>query len=164
MDNTYFLFNNKYYKQSFVTPMGSPISGLFADLVMDDLESECLRKLSFKPIFFYRYVDDIIMCIPNSGLNEMLDTFNLYNSRLQFTHEIETKNSISFLDILLIKENQEIITNWYTKPTFSGRFLNYHSQHPLSQKIAMVYNVTDRAIKLADFRFHKDNINIAKIY
>ena len=92
----------------------------------------------------------------------MLHTFNSYNNRLQFTHDIETKNSISFLDILLIKKNQRIITNWYTKPTFSGRFLNYHSQHPLSQKIAMVYNVIDRAIKLADTRFHKDNINIAK--
>ena len=59
--------------------MGSPISGLFADLVMDDLESECLQKLSFKPTFFYRYVDDIITCIPNSELNEMLNTFNSYN-------------------------------------------------------------------------------------
>ena len=54
MDNTYFQFNNKFYKQSVGTPMGSPISGLFADLVMDNLESECLQKLSFKPIFFYR--------------------------------------------------------------------------------------------------------------
>ena len=111
---------------------------------------------------YYHYVDDIITSIPKSGFNEMLDTFNSYNSRLQFTHEIETKNSISFLDILLIKENQKIITNWYAKRTFSGRFLNYHSQHPLSQKIAMVYNVTDRAIKLADIIFHKDNINTAK--
>ena len=82
MDNTYFQFNNKFYKQSFGTPMGSPISGLFVDLVMDDLESECLQKLSFKPIFFYRYVDDIITCIPNSELNEMLNTFNSYNNRL----------------------------------------------------------------------------------
>ena len=27
--------------------MGSPISGLFADMVMEDLELECLQKMSF---------------------------------------------------------------------------------------------------------------------
>ena len=32
-DNTYFTFNNKYYRQIFGTPMGTPISPLFADIV-----------------------------------------------------------------------------------------------------------------------------------
>ena len=47
--------------------MDSPISPLFADMVMDDLESNCLQDLkenyNVKTIFYFRYVDDTTMCI-----------------------------------------------------------------------------------------------------
>ena len=45
-DNTYFTFNNNVYKQIYGTPMGSPISPFFADIVMDDLEKTCLQTLT----------------------------------------------------------------------------------------------------------------------
>ena len=53
MDNTCFQFNKKFYTQIYGTPMGSPISGLFADIVVEDLENECLQKLSFSPLFYF---------------------------------------------------------------------------------------------------------------
>ena len=43
----------------FGTPMGSPISPLFADIVMNDLENNCLRIV----IFYYGFVDDTILCV-----------------------------------------------------------------------------------------------------
>ena len=37
MDSTFFFkFNNAYYKQTFGTPIGSPISSILADIVMED--------------------------------------------------------------------------------------------------------------------------------
>lgn len=67
-DNTYFVFNEKIYQKIYGTPMGSLISPLFADIVMDDLETHCLdllfKKFNCKPVFYYRYVDDSIICIP----------------------------------------------------------------------------------------------------
>lgn len=42
--NTFFIFNGKFYKQKYGTPMASPVSGLFADIVMEDLETTCLKK------------------------------------------------------------------------------------------------------------------------
>ena len=53
MDNTCFQFNKKFYTQIYGTLMGSPISGLFADIVVEDLENECLQKLSFSPLFYF---------------------------------------------------------------------------------------------------------------
>ena len=47
-NNTYFTFKNKYYQQIFGTPMGTPISPLFTDIVMDDLEKTCLDSLKNK--------------------------------------------------------------------------------------------------------------------
>ena len=63
-----------------------------------------------------------------------------------------------FLDVLIIRNDERINTDWYAKPTFSVRFLNYESLHPLPQKIAMIYNLVDRAINLARKKFHNKNI------
>ena len=41
--------------------MGSSISSFFAYIVLEDLEKYCLSILGFPPIFYYRYVDDIIL-------------------------------------------------------------------------------------------------------
>ena len=71
MDSTYFQFNNKYYAQIFFTPMGLPISGLFADIVMEDLKSDCLKKLYFSPMFYFHYFDDILTCIPFDKIDEI---------------------------------------------------------------------------------------------
>ena len=80
--------------------MGSPISPLFADMVLDDLETHCLKNLednyNVKPLFYFRYVDDTIMCINKKHIDLVLKTFNSYNNKLQFTYELEQdKKSIS---------------------------------------------------------------------
>ena len=48
-DNTVFVFNNKFYKQIRGCLMGSPISPLFADIVIDDSEIASLKNLDKKP-------------------------------------------------------------------------------------------------------------------
>ena len=74
-------------------PMGSPISSLFGDIVMEDLQTECLKILTENhnctPLFYYRYVDDTILSIKKGQINIVLDVFNSYNSDLKFTHETE---------------------------------------------------------------------------
>ena len=52
------------------------------------------------------------------------------------------------------------MTDWYIKPTSSGRLINYHSNHPLQQKINIVYNLVDRAVLLSDKKFHRKNLKI----
>ena len=122
------------------------------DLFCDEESYKKLKKSPLKeiPLFYFRYVDDIITYIPHEKLDEILKIFNSFDDRLQFTHEIEVEDRISFLDVLIIKnENDALETNWYHKATFFGRCLNYMSKHPKHQKIAMVYNYVDRAIKLS---------------
>ena len=45
---------------------------------------------------------------------------------------------------------------------WSGRFLHYHSHHPLNYKINVINNLVDRGITLAHKNFHKENIQKIK--
>ena len=83
---------------------------------------------------------------------------------IQFTLEPEdNKAKINFLDIDIFRLNNSIPKiNWYRKPTYSGRYLNFLSHHPFAQKIAIIYNLVDKCINLADPDFQIKNLNFAK--
>ena len=55
-----------------------------------------------------------------------------------------------------------IKTNWYHKPTWSGRFLNFNSNHPYKCKINVINNLVDRCISLSHKDFHKANFKKIK--
>ena len=59
LNSTIFSFNDKFYKQT--VPMGSPLSSIVSDIVMQDLEIKALQRLSISPFFYVRYVDDIAL-------------------------------------------------------------------------------------------------------
>ena len=99
LNHNFFQLNKKFYKQTFGSAMGNLLSPILSDIVMEDLEIECLKKLNVRPLFYFRYVDDILLCIPSNLIDHTLNTFNTYDKNLQFTVEIAQNKSISFLDL-----------------------------------------------------------------
>ena len=87
--------------------MGSPLSPIIADIVMQDLEETALKKLSVQPLFYFRYVDDILLALPSDAINDTLNIFNSLHTRLQFTLEVDTNGRLSFLDTMLVIEKSE---------------------------------------------------------
>jgi len=108
LNSTFFTFDDIIYKQIFGTPMGSSLSPVLADLVMQDLEIEALNKLNFVFPFYYRYVDDILLLTPSDKVDIILNTFNNIHNRFKFTVELENNRSISFLDLNLSIKNDSI--------------------------------------------------------
>ncbi|XP_076298582.1 uncharacterized protein LOC143217825 [Lasioglossum baleicum] len=157
-----FMFNGTYYKQVFGTAMGSPISPVIANLVMEKLEQASISKLPFELVFYKRYVDDVITCLKPQQLQTVLDTFNSFHDRIQFTHEIENDSCLSFLDVSVLRDGNKLRTNWFHKTSWSGRYVNFHSHHPLQHKIGLVKGLIDRAILLANPEFRSDNLKIIK--
>ena len=134
MEQTFFKFNHRFYRQTFGIPMGSPISPSLADFVMEDLETDIFKRIEFD-IPDFRYVDDTFLLILKDKIHYILTMFNSYHKRLQFTYELENNNCLNFLNILVIKNSDNSIsTNWFRKETFSARFLNYFSLHPYYMK------------------------------
>jgi len=130
---------------------------------MDDLEINCVTKLDFKINNYFRYVDDIFLTVPKNKVDLVLKIFNGYHPRLKFTYELENNNSLSFLNTSVIRGKEgELLTNWYRKPTYSGRCINFFSSHPEQYKFNTINNLVDQAILLSDKRFHESNLLIVK--
>ena len=64
MNNTYFKFNNRFFKQIYGTAIGDSCAPILCDMVFYDLESNLLSSFDFGIIFYGRYVDDIYLIIP----------------------------------------------------------------------------------------------------
>jgi len=96
------------------------------------------------------------MMIPSDSVEEILNIFNNLHPRLQFTAEIGGE-LLNFLDVTIIKNKYYLEFNWYHKPTFMERCLNYLSQHLISQKKRYNYR-HDRVLLFSHPRFQRENL------
>jgi len=76
-------------------------SPMIADIVMQDLETECMNTDAIRLTFYYQYIEDIELTAPFDKIDLIFKTFNNYHNRLKFTLERENNRFLSFLDLIL---------------------------------------------------------------
>lgn len=162
-DSNYFKFDGKFYSQRTGLAIGGCASTILADFVLTDIIQEAKRKLNFEPKLLVKYVDDILMIIPKEQFEKTYNTFNSINNNIQFTHEIEQDNRIPYLDVMLIRNNHKIQTQFYQKPTNLGRLLNFLSSHPKHQKLNTAQNLVHRIFNLTSNEYWPDSIKTAQL-
>ena len=166
LNNCYFSFNNEIFHQTYGSPMGSPISPVLAELVLEHLEQMVLEQLRSKGIHlkvFQRYVDDILAVASMRQIPHILRKFNEIHPRINFTLEEEVNGQIPFLDVLVIRSNSgELKTDWYHKATWSGRYLNYHSYLPFSYKLNTITVLAKKVLELVSSEFHSKNFELIR--
>lgn len=150
LENAYFTFCDKIYKQERGIAMGSSLGPVIANLYMDSLLKNYKIIFPYDVPFLYKYVDYTITALPEEKIYTTLDCLNKLDEYIQFTAEVEVEMSINFLDMKLMRNNDRIITRWTRKSIKSGRILNYFSNHPLIHKRNIIYNMIGRADKLTD--------------
>ena len=144
LDGTYFVFRGTIYQQMFGTAMGSPVSVVVANMVMEDVEERALSMFPTPPRYWKQYVDDILTVLPS----DMLDIFLLHlNSIESSTYEVENSEGIlPFLDISLKHETDgSICTTIFRKQTHTDRYLDFSSHHPITHKMAVIRTLSSRA-------------------
>ncbi|BHF70401.1 hypothetical protein SprV_0301345100 [Sparganum proliferum] len=111
---TFFAFAGETYEQIKGTPKGSPVSGLEAELVLQELE-----KIAF---IQHEHVDDTFVIVKKD--------------MLQHFHSLQ---QLPFLDVLVRRNlNGELETTVYRKATNTTQLLSFHINHPVAHKRSCV--------------------------
>ena len=138
LNNTYLCFRKKFYRQIFGIVMGSPISVIVANLVMESIENKMLKDFASPPRIWLRYIDDTFVVFKKTEVVSFHKFTNNIEDSIKFTVEQEVGNAIPFLDVLVIRNNGQLTTKSYRKPTHTIRYLNFNSCHTFSQKVGLV--------------------------
>ena len=82
--------------------MGSPISPVIADLVMEETEETAIATAPHPPKWWFRYVDDSYTCLKKDQVDEFHQHLNSINPSIQFTLELEDSKGqgLPFLDTI----------------------------------------------------------------
>ena len=146
LNNTYFTFEGKHYQQIFGVPMGSPISVVIANLVMEYVEQRAISIFSLSPKLWKRFVDDTFVIMQTNEMNRLFDHLNNVDLNINFTIELEQDDKLAFLDVLVMRtQDEKLATKVHQKTTHTNRYLNYHSAHSIEQKQGVVMNLFNRA-------------------
>ena len=109
--------------------MGSPVSVVVAEIVMQSIEERALATYQRTLPFWFRYVDEAITALQQDDIERFHNHINEQNCDIQFTKEIEENGTISFLDCLVSHDNNKLRTTVYRKPTHTDRLLDHHHQN-----------------------------------
>lgn len=167
LKHNYFRFNNVMYSQPQGLPMGSPLSGIMANIFMDSIENRFLNKHqnSLAITQWDRFVDDVFLVYDEELINaqQVLDDINNLHPSIQFTKEEEIMSSLNHLDLTLCRYNNKIEVKIYRKSTTTNHTIDARSNHPMIHKLSAYRYFVNRAfvLPLSNKNFNLE-INIIK--
>ena len=152
LQNNFFNFDGKIYKQTDGVAMGSPLGPSLANAFLCFHEKIWLNDCpeDFKPVYYRRYVDDIFDLFRSPDhLEKFTSYLNLKHKNIKFTYEKESNNS---------RSENDFKTSVYHKPTFSGVYSNFNSFVYDQYNIGLIFTLLFRTFSIvSDFsRFHTE--------
>lgn len=150
-----FSFNQEEYQQKFGMPMGSPLSTVLACLYMESLEEGQISKITGKNIVWLRYIDDVLILAPRrTNLHALLNKINNIEPTITFTMEDEHDDgTLPFLDVLLVRRNNDMMFKVYRKPTHKNDLIHYLSAHDPKTKSGVIIGFFIRAFRICSREF-----------
>ena len=74
--STYFQYNGKHYKQLHGTAMGSPVSVVVTEIVMQNIEEQALATYARTILLWLPYIDDAFTALQKDEIDDFHE--NLY--------------------------------------------------------------------------------------
>ena len=141
LENNVFCFNDEYFLQACGTAMGTRMTPCYANIFMAELEENYLSGYPYKPLAYYRYIDDILILWSNclvTLLHNFINSINKQHSNIIFTSNISTM-SVNFLDVTIDLHGGNISTKTYTKSTHT-RISFIQQFPPKAYKQSIIYS------------------------
>ena len=147
--------------------MGSPLGPVLANAFLCHYETKWLDDcpLSFMPMFYARYVDDIFVLLRSK---EHVATLAQYLSsqhpNINFTYEEEINNVLPFLDVNVYRDADKFASTVHRKVTFSGVYTNFDSFMPDTYKRGLVCTLLHRAFQITSSYMSLHEERLEKIF
>ena len=120
--DVHFLFEDEIYQETDGVAMGSPFGPILPGIFVVELETTIVPTLDNLLRKWKRYVDDTYCIVKTDSVNEILLKLNSFHMKIQIAYKVETNNMLPFLDVLVIRNNNNIETTVYRKPTNDDSF------------------------------------------
>ena len=96
---------------------------------------------------YYRYVDDTFAAFTDEDeCNEFLSHLNSLHPSLRFAFEKQCNRTLPFLDLLVEKNDRQIVASIYRKSTFTNRYILRNSFFPMKRKISLISTLVHIAL------------------
>ena len=153
-----FEFDGEEYEQIEGLPMGSPLSGVLANLFMETLEADHYLGIVGPHALWVRYVDDITLVIAVRVVTEdLVARLNAIHPCIQFTYDEEQDGKLPVLDVMIKRnENHEPRFAVYRKPTHKDDYIHYLSAHSERVKSGVIIGLFLRALRICSPEFLDD--------
>ena len=77
-----------HYKQLHGTAMGSPVSVVVAEIVMQNIEEQALATYTRTVPLWLHYVDNTFTAVHKDGIDDFHEYLNRQNADIQFIHTV----------------------------------------------------------------------------
>jgi hypothetical protein len=153
LENNYFQFEGKSYRQKQGAAMGANDAPAFANLFVWKNEQPVLTKHRQRVVMYRRLLDDVFAIIKGtrSDVNEFVHDLKTMNPALKLTVQVD-ESKINFLDITIFKGNRypiigQLSTKPYEKPMNPYLYIPYSSAHASKLKLGWIKAETQRLIR-----------------
>jgi hypothetical protein len=146
LQNNFFTYDGKFYRQIRGGAMGSPLTLTMANCYMFFFERNIVKQITNSGGLYLRYIDDIFIAInwPIRHLHKQIDQWNKFDSNIKLN--AQSGFSINFLDLYIENNNGQLGTKVYNKPSYEPYFLPFNSIHPMHIKKNIPFTMLLRAI------------------
>ena len=98
-----------------------------------------ITPLRYRPFVFYRYVDDCFSVFNDKkSVIKFEKILNSMHPNIAFTTELQSKNRLSFPDVLVDNNGPNLVTSTFCKPTHTGLYTKGNSFVPRRFKINLI--------------------------
>lgn len=136
LKHNYFQFSDVMFQQIQGTAMGTKMAPSYANLFMAVLETNFLNLAPVKPLFWKRFIDDVLCVWDGSQvqLDSFLSALNDFHDTIKFTYSCSTTEA-TFLDLHLYKGDRFLAEGVldvepHFKKTNSFQYVHFSSSHP----------------------------------
>ena len=133
------------YQQVDGIAMDSPLGPILANMFVGFQEAHNAEE--HWPMLYRRFVNDTFLV---SLCDDQAKKFFEMLNALHFTMEREDESCLLFMDVLVHRQNGDLVHSVFRRPTFTGLYMRWDSFSPIPQKIALISSEHKKNLLLID--------------